>query len=118
MLTGKVPGLELVDVNDGDVVVAGEISCHLALQVEHHQFFVGGVESEARTHPCHRLDSRERKRYSVRVFLFFKWWRRKREMGIWETLVLVWFYMQIQSKTRVLEEGSRWLELAKKEQSV
>lgn len=71
MLTGKVPGLELVDVNDGDVVVAGEVSSHLALEVEHHQLFVGGVESEPWAHPCHRFDSREMN-WGLGFFVFLK----------------------------------------------
>jgi len=62
MLTGKVPRLELVDINHGDVVVPGEVSGDLALQVEHHQLFVRGVESEAGTHWCHGLDSRDMNR--------------------------------------------------------
>jgi len=62
MLTGKVPRLELVDINHGDVVIPGEVSGDLALQVEDNQLFVSGVESEAGTYWCHGLDSREMNR--------------------------------------------------------
>ena len=51
MLTRKVPGLELVDIDDGDVIVTVESSGHLPFQVEHHEFFIGGVESKARRVP-------------------------------------------------------------------
>lgn len=70
MLTRKVPGLELVDVDDGDVIVTGESSGHLPFQVEHHEFFIGGVESKAGTDACHVLGERKksvREKLGVRV---------------------------------------------------
>ena len=52
MLTGEVPGLELVDVDDGDGVELEGSSGDLALQVVQGQLLVGGVESESGTQGC------------------------------------------------------------------
>lgn len=62
---GKVPGLKLVDVDDGDVVVAGEVSGDLALEVEDDELFVGGVESKAGTEARHGLNWRKREKWGL-----------------------------------------------------
>lgn len=46
-LTGKIPGLELVDVDEGDRVDPEGFPDNLALEVEPNELFIGRVESEA-----------------------------------------------------------------------
>lgn len=48
MLTWKVPGFVFVDIDDADGVAVEESTGDAALEVEADEFFVGGVESEAR----------------------------------------------------------------------